>query len=284
MTAQPMTKAEYHAHRSISGSVIRKAYDAPAAAWEAIARPTKSTKAMDFGTASHLAFLEPHHFDENVFVRPDGSTMRGNEGERYKAASNGRPILKQDEAAKAHELAARAMRYLQANYPALADRSKWVVETPIITTHDGFSVRCMPDALIRVRGHFFNLSYKTARDASREAWTREVISSAWSGYDIGEAHYRRCIAAAHKCDPKNVHTLHLVVCTGDPSAGVYELGEDVMDRADAILDRLYPIVQRALDTADAPTCPDELSFMPPAIVTVARYADAAGSAVQEIPK
>ena len=280
-----MNKTTYHEQRSASGSLLRVAYnEGPAGVWQAMTSRSKPSPAMEFGTACHTAFLEPHLFDGQIAVRPEGLDGRTKEGKLWLQSVGDRIVLTQAAAASAHELADRAKAYLEAYYPPLAD-AQWIVETPIFADVLGHPCRCMPDILIDSSAFspfaWTVVSYKTARAVDPEAWTRAVVSGMRAGYDIAEALYRRVIAADKGCEPEDVAILHLVNCTSYPGVRVFEPAPELLARADEMLPRLLEDTSTGLRHVGAPTFPMALTFAPPAIVGVPKWADSAGSAVTE---
>lgn len=91
MTLQNTTNAEYHADRKyLSSSAIKMLYKDPTEYYDKYVLgnwPKQNSAALDFGTAAHLAILEPHLFDQQVAVYT-GGTRRGKAWDEFKASTD----------------------------------------------------------------------------------------------------------------------------------------------------------------------------------------------------
>jgi hypothetical protein len=280
----------YHSLPQHSASQVRKAAEGPGALWDALTRDQK-TKAMDLGTAIHTLLLEPENAG-TVVRKPDNPGFRdakGNvsdspwltaEGKAWRAAHEaaGCLVIDGDMYDQGVVAAKYAERYLtELGYP----RSTWIVETPIIHGPN----RCKPDILVRLAtGGAVVISVKTSNDISPAAWERSAITGNWPGYDIGEAHYRHTISEALDIAPHDVLIVHLCIqTTRGIGIRAYEMSTEVLDRAAAILPKLWALcteVKAAIATGAA-ALPYDLATEPLSVITVPRWADRA-SAIEEV--
>lgn len=84
---------EYHARPEVSNTGIGYLLKSPShyIAWKN--QPPESTDAQVFGTAVHLAVLEPDKFYKQVIRKPDGHDGRTKEGKAWVEANRGKIIL-----------------------------------------------------------------------------------------------------------------------------------------------------------------------------------------------
>jgi hypothetical protein len=110
----------------------------------------RDTPAMLFGTAAHLALLEPLRFHQEVVVRPDEVDFRTKDGRAWRDSQHGKIIVKSDDAvrlgrmhqrmpAEVHDILSfgeseATFRYAIGNGAVAQCRcDKWYAETRTIT-------------------------------------------------------------------------------------------------------------------------------------------------------
>ena len=69
---------EYHSSGYLGKSKLMKILDCPAKFKYALEHPPKPTPTLEFGTAVHMAVLEPEKFNEKYYVLPEDFNLRTN--------------------------------------------------------------------------------------------------------------------------------------------------------------------------------------------------------------
>ena len=244
----PEPTVDYHAHPALSASDIRRGYHVPEAAlWERL-YPSEETQAMRNGTALHYAILEPERYAERVAVKPEGMTFVTKEGKEWRAAHADQIIVPADIHARAAVYAAASrgiMLLLGVTTPKF--------EAPLFWTDEPGDCRCKPDLhWIDADGTPCLVSVKTtAKPMTANEWAATLASTPRGpGYDIGEYHYLRGLAAVYLGTPdrwQEVRMHHLVLSTdGPPMATIYDIGLAVLERAAVIWHDKAPRIAEAL--------------------------------------
>jgi hypothetical protein len=219
VTTAPPTPLDYFADtpNHLSGSDLRAGLlNADDALWKRL-HPS-ATRAMDAGSAIHLALLEGHKFHEQVAIRPEGLRRGTKAGDAWYEENADKYAVSQD-------IYDRAELYVGGYQPALEDITdgqldyfEQVNERPIYWTDPIAGLcRCKPDTLLR-GPKCISVSVKTtAKPVNTELWTYQLISGSRSaGYDIAEYHYARGIADHHLGSPERwaeVEVWHVVATT-----------------------------------------------------------------------
>ena len=228
---------DYHALPALSATDIRRGYHTPEAALWYRLHPTEPTAAMTNGTALHLAVLEPDRFAVEVAAKPDGLSFATKEGKEWRAAHEGLLIVSADLHARATVYAVRSAAVLQL-LGATAPR----FERPVLWTDPvAGPCRCKPDCYwLDSSGIPHLASVKTtAKPITATEWAATLASTPRGpGYDIGEYHYARGLAAVHLGDADRwaeVVIHHVVLSTeGPPQIAIWELGAAILQRASTI--------------------------------------------------
>lgn len=154
MPDEPMglTNAEYHARPEVSKSGLDLVHRSPLHYWNRYLNPDRivepPTEAMTLGSALHTRVLEPHLFDDEYIVAPEGIDRRFKEGKLqwadFEARAEGRTVLKGEDAARITAMADAVRKHKAASFlltmPGKAEQSYfWTdVET-------GEKCKCRPD-------------------------------------------------------------------------------------------------------------------------------------------
>jgi hypothetical protein len=242
----------------LSGSDLRAGLlNADDALWKRL-HPS-ATRAMDAGSAIHLALLEGHKFDEQVIAKPADFDGRTAAGKAWMADHAHFPYI------VSRDIYDRAKLYVGGYQPALEDITdgqlnyfQQVNERPIYWTDPvaGLS-RCKPDTLLR-GPKCISVSVKTtAKPVNTELWTYQLISGSRSaGYDIAEYHYARGIADHHLGSPDRwaeVEVWHVVATTaGAPRLLAIRVSPDIIARAHDIWQRHAPGIAAAIRRTAVP--------------------------------
>ena len=99
----------------------------------------KDTDALLFGTASHLAMLEPQRFATSVAIKPHGMHLGHLDGKAWKARQVGKTIISGDDADHLCAMVAR----MPAEVRAIFARCR--TEVTVRTQIDGLPVQCRFD-------------------------------------------------------------------------------------------------------------------------------------------
>ena len=172
----------YHASNGLSKSGMVKLLKSPAH-YKAYLNEEKKepTKAMQIGTATHCAILEPALFDSTVAIRPAGIDGRTKEGKQWATENEGKIILSQDEAKDIQGMSASFFRH--PFYKQEVQGRKQAIEESIWEELDnGVVLKARPDLWIENT----IIDIKTTEDASEEAFTKTCASLK---YYLQAAHY-----------------------------------------------------------------------------------------------
>ena len=182
-----LTNEEYHAHPAISRSALNAIAQSPMHYWHRYlnpeARKPEPTPAMKFGTAVHMAVLEPELFLETYAEAPSLPRTTKVGKEAWAAAeADGKQLLTTAELSTIEEMHTRLWEHPAA---AKALRAPGINEGSYITTctDTGLEIKCRPDRLLE-SGWVVDL--KTTQDASAKAFAK---STANFGYHVQAAFY-----------------------------------------------------------------------------------------------
>lgn len=171
----------YHASPGVSSSQLKAILNqSPAHSQVSIG----STPAMEFGTAFHMALLEPELFDLHYTVRPEGIDLRNKEGKQWKAENCDKTILKQEEYEHIQGMLASVYDSKYWNRIAGYDR-----EVAAVSRHKetGLLVKCKPDML----GDLI-VDVKTTKDASPRGFKKSMYGD--FRYALSAAFYQDIVA------------------------------------------------------------------------------------------
>lgn len=199
--AQPMglTNAEYHARPEVSKSGLDLVHRSPLHFWnrylnsERVIEPP--TEAMILGSALHTRVLEPHLFDDEYAVAPEGIDRRTKEGKLrwadFEQEAAGKTLLKAEDAARIQAMADavhhhRAARFL-LTMPGKAEQSYFWTED-----ETGEKCKCRPD-WHSDDGRII-VDVKTTEDASPGKFLRSSVLG-WR-YHVQQAFYMRGLPSA----------------------------------------------------------------------------------------
>ena len=191
---------EYHAHAGVSKSKLDSIAQSPLHYWSRWCDPNRlepqPTPAMEFGTAVHMAVLEPEKFMDTYAIAPDVSkTTKAGKLEWEVAAAGGKKLLKPDDwqaiahidtAIKLHPMASKILHATGQAEQSLFGKC------PIT----GLELKCRPDYLTE-SGWLIDL--KTTQDASLKGFQK---SAANFRYHVQAAHYLNVFELATGIKPR----------------------------------------------------------------------------------
>ncbi len=175
---------EYHLREEIGSTNIKKAIEGSGEDFLfSVNEPSsKSTSAMDEGSAVHCRLGEPHLFARDFASKPKGMSFASKEGKAWKAANKEKTIIS---AEFAEDLKTIEQKFLDSSaakyYEAEGDVEKsffWDIEG------NDRGGKCRPDWISKDRKTIVDL--KTTISAERKSFQRSIINY---GYHISAAWY-----------------------------------------------------------------------------------------------
>lgn len=195
-----MNIKDYHQHPAISKSHLDAINVSPLHYWSRYVDPNRApvvpTPAMEFGSAVHMAVLEPELFEQSYRQAPalNRTTKAGKEA-WAEAASEGHQLLKPEEWERISAMRQRILAHSAANKalnaPGQAE-STFIAQDP----STGLQVKCRPDYLTEC-GWVVDL--KTTQDASIKGFQRTIANYR---YHVQAAFYLSVLRAADIIRPK----------------------------------------------------------------------------------
>ena len=196
-----MTNNEYHAHPALSASGLKLLNKTPAHYYAQYLAPDRvkpePTKAMKLGTMIHTACLEPHLFDDQYAVMPDGITRQSKEGKQLHAdiIASGKEPISNDELKLALDTSAAFLAH-----PLIMQLRKipHKIENSIFCTINGIPVKMRPDFMIEPCEQYPNgliIDLKTTEDASPQGFAKSVCNYEMH---IQAAFYKRLFTLHYK--------------------------------------------------------------------------------------
>lgn len=247
MISYDLAPGEYHAHPARSKSYLWKLYNETPAHAELAAG--KTSKAMDLGTAVHLATLEPHLFHERLIRGPDD--RRGNKWKDAldEGAAYGKLVLTSGDFDKAVLMgdAARKIPIVRqlAESPILAEPSAFWTDQ-----ETGIECRCRPD--IYSPAFEIMADLKSTADASPLTWAKTAANF---GYHAQEGFYA---PGWEKAGGGSVDGFIFIVIEDEfpHLTAVYELTPRAVAEGQAAMRKALATYKECRDTGIFPGYPD----------------------------
>lgn len=169
--------------------------------WDSPMNPEREPIDKDvyrIGRAAHYRLLEPHLFEKNIHVMPEGVDFRSNaaKAQRDAAVAEGKTVIKYDAflEVQAMEQALRAHSFVPAAFENGEPEKTLAWKDP----ETGVWLRCRPDFLPKAIRHVPD--YKTAASAKPEQFRKHV----WDfGYHMQAALYMDGIEAVTDTAPQS---------------------------------------------------------------------------------
>lgn len=182
-----LLEREYRTHPAISRSDLWRMKDTPEKFKWYMDHPDPATPSLLFGQVVHKLILEPDDFNSDFVVAPivDKRTKAGKEEwERFTAESADKTVVGFDMFHEASEMANAVLKY----QPAASLIINGAHEVPFFWTDNdtGESCKCRVDCLTELDGEFAIIDYKTAADASTDAFNKAIYKY---GYHFQSAMY-----------------------------------------------------------------------------------------------
>ena len=196
-SASELSNADYHAHPAISKSHLDQLARSPAHYWARYLDPNRvppePTAAMLLGSALHTAVLEPHLWDVQYAVAPEGIDRRYKVGKEawaaFEAEAQGKAVLTAEDGARIRRMADAVHQHPASSFlldlPGVCEASYfWTDE------ETGLECKCRPDWHSADRRLVVDV--KTTEDASPDGFARSVAK--WR-YHVQAAWYQRPLGA-----------------------------------------------------------------------------------------
>jgi len=228
---------DYHRILGLTKSGLMMLRKSPAHFWHWMTAPSDpSTKAMNVGTATHLAVFEPHKWADEIVVVPEDAPKKPTKAQmeakkpsedavasiawwkKFNEEAKGRIILTQEENAEVTAMATMVRQNKEIepylNHPSAK------IEVSIVSVEKvkGLDIVCKGRCDMITMDNTVIVDLKTCEDASAESFSKSFMSF---GYWMQAAHY---ILAVEKNPP---------YCTA-----IYELDAGSLEKAFLIRDRL----------------------------------------------
>jgi exodeoxyribonuclease VIII len=232
-----LSNADYHAHPAVSKSHLDQVARSPLHYWCRYLDPDRvpptPTPALVLGSAVHTAVLEPHLWQAEYAVAPEGIERRTKAGKdawaEFEASSQGKTLLRAEDAAQTLRMADAVHSHPAAR---LILEQEGLAEASYFWTDEatGEECKCRPDWHSADRRLIVDL--KTTEDASPETFQRSVhkwryhVQTAWYLRGLGADQF--VFIAVEKQEP---HLVAVYVATPDMVAA----GGRVADRDLALL-------------------------------------------------
>lgn len=207
----------------VNASRLKLMDRSPMHARHQVLHPPEPTKAMNLGTALHLAVLEPHRFEDEFLVAPKVD-RRFKEGKRvwaeFEERAEGRTILQEHEY---DNVRAMARHVIEHPIAAAILASQGHDECAVVWDDQRTGIRCKAkiDALRVVSGWPAIVDVKSTVDASREGFRRQIANL---GYWVQAGLYTRGMDTLYG---GNHRWAWIAVEKEEPNAvGVYEFDQD----------------------------------------------------------
>lgn len=179
---------QYHAHPAVGHSGLVRIMRSPAHYQEYVTHPPEPTPAMVFGSAFHVAILEPERFGQTFVVAPkfDRRTKEGKAAaEAWEAENAGKTALTAEHMAAIEQMVASVRNHAGAAKllsDGMAEMSGFWNDQ-----ETGIGCKCRPDFLAMAGETITGIvDVKTCRDASADGFARAIVNF---GYDVQAAFY-----------------------------------------------------------------------------------------------
>jgi exodeoxyribonuclease VIII len=257
---------EYHRILGLTKSGLMMLRKSPAHFWHWMTSPAEeSTKAMNIGTATHLAVFEPHKFAEEIVVVPEDAPKKPTKAQmeakkpsedakeaiawwkEFYAKHEGKIVLTQEENADVQGMAT-SVRSNKEIEPYLTHPSaKPEVSIVSVEKVNGLDIVCKGRADLITMNNTAIVDLKTTEDASADGFNKSFMSY---GYWMQAAHY---IAICRKAGIPIERFIFIAAEKSPPyCTALYELSADSLEKAFAIRQRLMENLSTCIAKNDFP--------------------------------
>ena len=243
---------DYHRILGLTKSGLMMLRKSPAHFWHWMTAPSEpSTKAMNVGTATHLAVFEPHKWADEIIVVPEDAPKKPTKAQmeakkpsedavasiawwkKFNEQAEGKIVLTQEEYAEVNAMATmvRQNKELEPylNHPSAK------IEVSIVSVEKvkGLDIVCKGRCDMITMDNRVIVDLKTCEDASAESFSKSFMSF---GYWMQAAHYIKICRASGM----PIERFIFVAVEKNPPycTAIYELDAGSLEKAFLIRDRL----------------------------------------------
>lgn len=248
----------YH-HREcpgISKSHLQELLRSPAHYQEWLKNPDKPTADMEFGSACHVAVLEPELFKEKIITWPEEILLKaGKPGvvqmrEDFKKANSGKIVISKEQI----EIIGKIIESVYS-HPLAHNLLEGMKEKTLFWKNEESDLLCKarPDCINKKLGMIVDL--KITSDASNEAFKR---TTAKFGYHLQAAFYMQGINLLKEFDGINQFVFVCVENKAPYSVAIYELHREAMGLGSIRCQEMLEIFKKCSKTKSWPGYPNEI--------------------------
>jgi exodeoxyribonuclease VIII len=252
-----MSDSDYRKIQALNASTLKKMRRSPLHAMHALTQPEPPTRAMQIGTAVHLALLEPDRYLAELRIGPanDRRTKAWQDWDRVTLAML---KLTPDESITVEHIRTNLRNRLSGTALKLLSGKGTNEATAVwCDVATGQHCKARADRITRIGKQPVLVELKTARDASERAFKYAVRDF---GYDLAAAWYLRGFGLMLPEIPERL--IFVVVETEAPYAvGVYELSEAVLMQAAEDCERYLREYVTCIETRSWPGYPDAIVML-----------------------
>jgi hypothetical protein len=210
-----LSSEDYHKHAAVGSSSLKKVLRSPAHYKYDLENPSEATPSQEFGTAAHMALLEPDKFQEMMAIKPkfSGTGARAKQ-DQWEAENHGKIKLSADQYADILGMRESLLKCKTA-YNLLSG-GKAEESYFDVCPETGIARKARPDFLRD--GHII-VDIKTTTDARESEFMRSIAAyqyhlSAAYYLDVvtsvtGQKYNEFVIVAVEKAPPYGVAVYHL---------------------------------------------------------------------------
>lgn len=246
-----MSEDDYHRHEAVGSSQLKTILKSLGRYKYECEHPKERTKAMKFGTALHLAVLEPKRFKSEVLTMPEFSgTGSRLAKDKWLTENHGKLIISSDEMAdlllmlksiSAHNVASSLLVGGKAEISYFWDDPE-----------TGIKCKARPD-FRRSSGVLVDI--KTTEDASLEDFSRTILNY---GYHISAAHYLNGVS---RVLGQEFEKFIIIAVEKSPPYGVqvFEIDFGTLEKGQELVKRALLKLKNAKDLNYFPNYPEEIT-------------------------
>jgi hypothetical protein len=244
-------EADYHADPGVGSGGIKLLADSPAAYDARNIIPFDGSDATDFGSAFHMALLQPERFVREVYILDHDVNFATKEGKALKAEHEGKIILKPQPA--------RVMNHLLSKVPMFTEMlglnpftDQGESEVAYFWDEQGVRGKALVDRESTTLPWVFDV--KTTRVSLDErTLSRYALDFGWP---LQAAWYKRGISKVTGCAPEELSFVFLVFQTTPPfSVRVVSFTPDTFVTADLLIERALRNAEELATCTSAPRDP-----------------------------
>jgi exodeoxyribonuclease VIII len=228
MILEIMPEKEYHAHPALGASNLRRFIQSPLKyKYEQQFPAEDDSHCLEFGSAVHLAVLQPSQFANNVAVQPkfDRRTKAGKEGfeEFLRTVDPNKILMSEGDIAKCANISNAI--HASALWKNIVLPTKPKFEVSIFQTLCGVDCKARFDILPTL-GHLL-VDLKTTKSASKWSFRNSIVQY---GYHIQAAYYSMIYEAEFGVEPSGFAFL-AVEKTGPYDFAMHELSRETLQKS-----------------------------------------------------